>query len=203
MYLFHVVDHRSHFQLQIPEGELHLLSLLNLKLLLLFRPPQLISGGVVHHGGVAAIFLLLFQLKSTPSVRQTFQFNKSKYNIRYGAQKYEKRDQERVKEWLQSTLIAGKGFSLEVRDFSLQFQLVALQARLNIFNFLQRALQLRPLHFKLAHLVCQVTMATPCLLNGALIFVENVLQLHHASRVCEIYNMTETVRESHHLMSIC
>lgn len=30
VYLFHAVDQCSHLQLQIPEGELHLLSLLNL-----------------------------------------------------------------------------------------------------------------------------------------------------------------------------
>lgn len=66
MYLFHVVDQSSHLKLQVSEGELHLLSLLNLKLLLLLCPPQFISGGIVHHSGVAAIFLLLFQLKSKP-----------------------------------------------------------------------------------------------------------------------------------------
>lgn len=69
VYLFHVVDQCSHLQLQVSEGELHLLSLLNLKLLLLLCPPQFISGGVVHHSGVAAIFLLLLQLKSIPIVR--------------------------------------------------------------------------------------------------------------------------------------
>ena len=64
MYLFHVADQRSHLQLQVSECELHLLSLLNLDLMLLLRLPQLISGSVIHHVGIATILLLLFQLKS-------------------------------------------------------------------------------------------------------------------------------------------
>lgn len=70
MHLFHVVHQGSHLQLQIPEGELHLLPLLHLQLLLLLHPPQLIFGCVVHHGGVSPIFHLLFQLESIASFAQ-------------------------------------------------------------------------------------------------------------------------------------
>ena len=74
LYLLHAVDQRSHLQLQVPEGELHLLLVLHLHLVLLLHPSKLVSGRVVHHGGVAAMFLLLFQLKSIASFRQNIVF---------------------------------------------------------------------------------------------------------------------------------
>lgn len=77
----------------------------------------------------------------------------------------------------------GGGSSLQVGHFGLQLQLLALQGRLEVLDFLQGALKLRPLHLQVAELVGQVAVAAPHLLDGALVLVEDVLQLHHAAGV--------------------
>lgn len=71
-HLFQVVDQRCVFQLHIPEFELGLLSLLNLKLLFLFLCPQLFCLGL------AEIFKPLLQLTSSLSFRQKFHFSEHK-----------------------------------------------------------------------------------------------------------------------------
>ena len=59
-------------------------------------------------------------------------------DLRFVAQKLNKQGQQHINStWLQRALVVEKWFSLEVCDFSLNFQLFALQAGLNIFNFFQ------------------------------------------------------------------